>query len=48
MDGMNEEMESIFKYLSDEEARQLNFLLDKIRSIENISEKKPAETPVTG
>ena len=48
MDGMNEEMESIFKYLSDEEARQLNFLLDKIRTIENISENKPTETPVTG
>src|SRR6478735_11835106 len=35
MDGMNEEMDSIFKYLSNEEAKQLNVLLDKIRSIEN-------------
>ena len=48
MDGLNEEMESIFKYLSEEEARQLNILLDKIRSNENDPEEKSAETPVTG
>jgi DNA-binding MarR family transcriptional regulator len=48
MDGLNEEMEKVFKYLSEDEARQLNFLLDKIRTIENASEIKPTETPVTG
>ncbi|HEY4936682.1 MAG TPA: MarR family transcriptional regulator [Puia sp.] len=48
MDGLNEEMESIFKYLSEDEARQLNTLLDKIRSIENSPEEKSAETPITG
>ncbi len=48
MDGLNEEMESIFKYLSEEEARQLNFLLDKIRSSENDAEEESAETPITG
>jgi len=49
MDGLNDEMESIFKYLSEAEARQLNIYLDKIRSVENgsTSEKSP-ETPVTG
>jgi DNA-binding MarR family transcriptional regulator len=36
MDGLNEEMESIFKYLSEEDARLLNLLLDKIRTIEHI------------
>jgi DNA-binding MarR family transcriptional regulator len=48
MDVMNEEMESIFKYLSDEEAKLLNVLLDKIRMIENPSEDNPAETAITG
>src|SRR5450755_4838083 len=44
MDGMNEEMESIFKYLSEGEAKQLNVLLDKIRTIENPSEDNSVET----
>jgi DNA-binding MarR family transcriptional regulator len=48
MDGMNEEMESIFKYLSTEEAKLLNILLDKIRMIENPSEDNSAETAITG
>ena len=48
MDGMNEEMESIFKYLSNEEAKLLNVLLDKIRMIENPSENNSAETAITG
>jgi len=48
MDVMNEEMESIFKYLSDEEAKLLNVLLDKIRMIENPSEDNSAETAITG
>jgi DNA-binding MarR family transcriptional regulator len=48
MDVLNEEMESIFRYLSEEEARQLNILLDKIRSDENGPEEKSAEIPVTG
>ena len=43
MDGLNEEMDSIFKYLSEDEARQLNFLLDKIRTIENPLKNNPAE-----
>jgi DNA-binding MarR family transcriptional regulator len=48
MDVMNEEMESIFKYLSNEEAKLLNVLLDKIRMIENPSEDNSAETAITG
>jgi DNA-binding MarR family transcriptional regulator len=48
MDGMNEEMESIFKYLSNEEAKLLNVLLDKVRIIENPSEDNSAETVTTG
>jgi DNA-binding MarR family transcriptional regulator len=48
MDGMNEEMESIFKYLSNDEAKLLNVLLDKIRMIENPSENNSAETAITG
>jgi len=48
MDGMNEEMESIFKSLSEAEARHLNTLLDKIRTSENIPADDPAEKSVTG
>ncbi len=48
MDGMNEEMDSVFKYLSNEEAKLLNVLLDKIRMIENPSEDHSAETVITG
>jgi DNA-binding MarR family transcriptional regulator len=48
MDGMNEEMDAIFKCLNEDEARQLNILLDKIRWIETMPEDKPAETPITG
>ncbi len=48
MDVMDEEMESIFKYLSDDEAKHLNVLLDKIRIIENPSEHNSAETVITG
>lgn len=48
MDTMNEEMESIFKYLSNEEAKLLNILLDKVRMIENPSEDNSAETVTTG
>jgi DNA-binding MarR family transcriptional regulator len=48
MDGLNEKMESIFKYLSVEEAKQLNFLLDKIRTVETPTEDDSAKTPITG
>lgn len=48
MDGLNDKMESIFKYLSEDEARQLNTLLDKVRTSENPSEEQSHETPVTG
>jgi DNA-binding MarR family transcriptional regulator len=48
MDVMNEEMDSVFKYLSNEEAKLLNILLDKIRMIENPSEDHSAETAITG
>ena len=48
MDGMNEEMDSVFKYLSNEEAKLLNVLLDKIRMIENPTEDNTAETAITG
>lgn len=44
MDGLNDEMESIFKYLSEEEARKLNALLDKVRS----GEMSPIENPISG
>ena len=47
MDGMNEDMDSLFKYLSEDEARQLNSLLDKIRTVEEIAEEKKAEKPIT-
>ena len=48
MDAMNEELDSIFKYLSNEEAKLLNVLLDKIRMEENSSDDNPAETAITG
>jgi hypothetical protein len=48
MDVLNEEMDAIFKSLSEDEASQLNILLDKIRTVETIAEHKPAETPITG
>ena len=48
MDGMNEDMESIFKYLSEGEARQLNVLLDKIRMFDTPSENSSDETSITG
>jgi DNA-binding MarR family transcriptional regulator len=48
MDGLNEEMDAIFKFLNESEARQLNILLDQIRKNETIPEVKPAETPITG
>jgi len=47
MDGLNEEMESIFKYLSVDEAKQLNFLLDKIRTVEKPAEDGSDKTPIT-
>jgi DNA-binding MarR family transcriptional regulator len=48
MDGMNEELDSVFKHLSNEEAKLLNVLLDKIRMIDNPSEDSSAETAITG
>jgi DNA-binding MarR family transcriptional regulator len=48
MDGLNEELESIFKYLSEEEAKQLNILLDKIRTTESTAEDSASETLITG
>ena len=36
MDALNEEMDAIFKYLSEDEAKQLNILLDKIRTSETV------------
>ena len=48
IDELNDELDSVFKYLSEEEARQLNFLLDKIRTIETLPEDKSLETPITG
>jgi DNA-binding MarR family transcriptional regulator len=48
MDETYDDMDSLFKYLSVEEATQLNFLLDKIRMRDNSPENKPAETPITG
>jgi DNA-binding MarR family transcriptional regulator len=48
MDGLNEELDAIFKCLSEGEARQLNILLDKVRTAENIPGEKPAENHITG
>jgi len=48
MDGMNEEMDSIFKYLGNDEAKLLNILLDKIRMTENTSDDNSAENAITG
>ena|SRR5664279_5288311 len=49
MDGLNEEMDAIYKFLSVDEARQLNTLLDKIRTEESKPVDKSDETPaVTG
>ena len=48
IDELNDELDSVFKYLSEEDARQLNFLLDKIRTIETLPEDKSLETPITG
>jgi DNA-binding MarR family transcriptional regulator len=48
MDGLNEELESIFKYLSEEEAKQLNILFDKIRTTESTTEDSASETLITG
>lgn len=48
MDGLNGDMDAIFKSLDNEEARQLNFLLDKIRITASIPENKPDETSITG
>ena len=48
MDGLNEEMDAIFKCLSEGEARQLNILLDKIRASEANTGDKPVENHITG
>jgi DNA-binding MarR family transcriptional regulator len=48
MDGLNEEMDAIFKSLSNEEARQLNYLLDKIRTSDTIKAVRTDENPITG
>jgi DNA-binding MarR family transcriptional regulator len=48
MDGLNEELESIFKYLSEQEAKQLNILLDKIRTTESAAGNNASETFTTG
>jgi DNA-binding MarR family transcriptional regulator len=49
MDGLNEEMDAIFKQLSVEEAKQLNILLDKIRAGEDLPKEDTAENPaITG
>ena len=48
MDGLNDEMDAIFKYLNNEEARQLNYLLDKIRTSDSTAEEKSDENPITG
>jgi DNA-binding MarR family transcriptional regulator len=48
MDDLNEEMDSIFKCISVDEAKQLNSLLDRIRTFDGKSEDKPAETHIHG
>jgi DNA-binding MarR family transcriptional regulator len=48
MDVLNEDMDAMFKYLTEEEARQLNFLFDKIRTSDIIPENKPVENTITG
>lgn len=48
MDSMNEEMDSVFKYLNNDEAKLLNVLLDKIRMFESPTEDNSAQTAITG
>ncbi len=48
LDELNEKMDSVFKYLSEDDARQLNILLDKIRTTENPVEEKQAGSPIAG
>lgn len=48
MDVLDEDVDAIFKWLSDEEARQLNQLLDKIRTSDSTAENKPDENPIAG
>ena len=48
MDVLDEEVDAIFKWLNDEEARQLNQLLDKIRTSDSVAEDKPDENPIAG
>lgn len=48
MDVLNDDMESMFKYLNVEEARQLNILLDKVRSGDIVAIEKSSETPISG
>jgi DNA-binding MarR family transcriptional regulator len=48
MDGLNDEMDAIFKYLTNEEAKQLNYLLDKVRTSETVEADKLDENPITG
>jgi DNA-binding MarR family transcriptional regulator len=48
MDGLNDDLESIFKSLSEEDAKQLNILLDKIRTTESTAEDSASETLITG
>jgi DNA-binding MarR family transcriptional regulator len=48
MDGLNEEMDAIFKQLSNDEARKLNYLLDKIRTSDTFGSDKPDENPIAG
>ena len=48
MEVLNEEMDAMFKYLTEDEARQLNILFDKIRTSDTIPENKPVENPITG
>jgi len=48
MDVLNEEMDTIFKNLNEQESRQLNVLLDKIRTTETSPDIEPEPKPITG
>jgi len=48
MEALNEEMDSMFKYLTEDEAKLLNYLFDKIRTTDTMPENTQVENTFTG
>lgn len=48
MEALNDEMDAMFKYLTEDEAKQLNYFFDKIRTTDTIPENTHVENPFTG